>query len=274
MIRVAAVDFLNTLPLIAEFTDGHGPTGYLVERHSPAECAALLARSEVEVGLIPSVEYARIPGLRALPGLCIAAQQEVRSVIVLSRRPLSEVSHIAVDPASRTSVALLRVLLGRSRNPVPELFPWHGSPERALAQHEAVLLIGDAALRAPRSDLFVIDLASEWVGLTGRPFVFAFWAVREGVRLPGPVEEFVAAQRRGLQTIEWRLREAAQRANVSVEEARQYFRHHLCYEFGELERSSLAYFYTLAAEAGLIAEAPVLRFYRDHTDSGVARAAG
>ena len=273
-IRVAAVDFINTLPLIAEFLDGRGPRGYSIERHTPAECASLLARGEVELGLIPSIEFARIPDLKALPGMCIAAEHEVRSVIVLSRRPLREVSRVAVDPASRTSVALLSVLLRRERLTLPELTPWNGTPETALAEHEAVLLIGDAALRVRRGGYFVVDLASEWVRLTGRPFVFAFWAVRGDVRLPGPVEEFIAAQRRGLQTLDWRITDAARRAGVSIEEARLYFRHHLHYEFGELERDSLEHFYRLATETGVISSVPRLEFYRDRIDPDVARAAG
>jgi chorismate dehydratase len=274
LVRVAAVDFLNTLPLVAEFLDGRGPRGYLLERASPAACAARLARGEADIALIPSVEYARIPGLLALPEICIAAEREVRSVLLLSRRPIGELQRVAVDPGSRTSVALLALLLGRGQRAAPELVPWGGSAERALAEHDAVLLIGDAALRAPRAGLHVLDLASEWTAWTGRPFVFAFWAMRDGVRLPGPVGEFLAAQKRGLQTLDWRVAEAARRAGVGVEDARAYFRHHLHYEFGELECASLHHFYALSAAAGLIPSAPTLRFYRDATGPAAARVAG
>jgi chorismate dehydratase len=273
VIRVAAVDFLNTLPLVSEFLEGRGPRGYRVERYSPAECAARLARGDAEIGLIPSIEYARIPGLRILPGTCIAAEREVRSVLLLSRRPPGEITEVAVDPASRTSVALLALLLGRNR-PVPTLKPWSGPPERALAEHDAVLLIGDAALRAPREGRHVLDLAEEWARLTGRPFVFAFWAVRSGVVLPGPVEEFIATQKHGLATVEWHVAEAARRAGVGLEDARAYFRHHLRYQFGDIERASLEHFYTLAAAAGLIPAVPALEFYRDLADPAAARAAG
>jgi len=272
-VRVAAVDFLNTLPLVAEFLDGRGPQGYSVERFSPAECAARLARGEADIGLIPSIEYARLPGLRIVPGTCIAAEREVRSVILLSRRPPSELTRIAVDPGSRTSVALLALLLQREGGPAPSFTPCTGPPEQALAEHEAVLLIGDAALRARREGLHVLDLASEWAARTGLPFVFAFWAVRAGVRLPGPVAEFVAAQRRGLQTLDWRVADAARRAGVGVEEARRYFRKPLRYELGETELASLERFYSLAATAGLIPSAPRLRFYRDARGTAPARPA-
>jgi chorismate dehydratase len=261
--RVAAVDFLNTLPLVAEFLEGRGPRGYEVRRFSPAECADRLARGEADLGLIPSIEYARIPGLLALPHICIAAEREVRSVLLLSRRPPEQVARVAVDPASRTSVALLSILLGRGGRPAPLLEPWSGTPERALAEHEAVLLIGDRALRAARGGLHVLDLAAEWVRLTGLPFVFAFWALRPEAPLPGPLEEFIATQRRGLQTVEWRVAEAARRAGVGVEEARAYFRRHLRYEFGDAERLSLESFYCLAQQRGLIPAVPALRFYAD-----------
>ncbi len=274
LLRVAAVDFLNSMPLVAELMEGRGPRGYRVERSSPAECAARLARGDADLGLIPSIEYARIPGLRALPEVCIAAEREVRSVLLLSRRPARELLRVAVDPASRTSVALLSILLGRDGRTPPVLAPWSGPAERALAEHEAVLLIGDAALRAPRAGLHVLDLAAEWVRWTGRPFVFAFWALRPGLDLPGPLQEFIAAQRRGLQTLDWRLAEAARRAGVGLEEARTYFRRHLHYEFGDAERASLEHFYALAAAAGLIPAAPALRFYADPDAPAVARVAG
>lgn len=274
VVRVAAVDFLNTLPLVAEFLEGRGPRAYRVERFSPAECAARLARGQADVGLIPSIEYARIAGLRALPEICIAAEREVRSVLLLSRRPPEDLERVAVDPGSRTSVALLSLLLGRGGRPAPALSPWSGTPERALAEHEAVLLIGDAALRARRAGLHVLDLASEWSRWTGLPFVFAFWAVRDGVTLPGPLGEFVSTQQRGLQTLDWRIAEAARRAGVGIEEARAYFHRHLRYRFGEQERASLRHFYDLAAGAGLIPSVPALRFYRDAPDPAAARAAG
>jgi predicted solute-binding protein len=273
-VRVAAVDFLNSLPLVSEFLEGRGPQGYRLERFSPSECAARLASGEADIGLIPSIEYARLAGLRIIPGFCIAAEHEVRSVLLLSRCPPAEITHVAVDPASRTSVALLSLLLRKEGRPVPVLAPWSGPPERALAEHEAVLLIGDAALRVERGGLHVLDLAAEWTSRTGRPFVFAFWAVRPGVTLPGPVDEFVAAQRKGLQTLDWRVVEAARRAGVGVEEARAYFRRHLRYEFGEQERSSLRHFYSLSAAAGLIPAAPPLEFYTDIHDAAPVRAAG
>src|SRR5688572_20053821 len=110
-IRVGIVDFLNARPLAHGFRDGRLPA-FLEPRYAaPSGVADLLASGEIEVGLVPSIEVVRIPGLAILPGPCVAATREVRSVLVLSRGPLAAARRIALDRNSRTSQTLLRILL-------------------------------------------------------------------------------------------------------------------------------------------------------------------
>ena len=178
--RIASVHYLNARPLVRGFTHGLRPSRIELVQASPARCAQCLESGSVDVALIPSIEYLRIPGLTVLPGMAIASPREARSVLLISRVAAPEIRSAALDASSRTSAALLRILLSRrSRHPVAyrEMEP---DLERMLQHCDAALLIGDAALRASAAGLRVYDLAAEWYAMTGLPFVFAFWAVRPG----------------------------------------------------------------------------------------------
>ena len=119
--------------------------------------------------LVPSIELGRIPGLEVLPDLCIAAEHEVRSVLLVAREPLERVRRVALDAASRTSVALLEILCAERFGIAPEFTVQPPDVERMLADHEAALVIGDPALRVDRERWRVHDLAGEWHALTGPP---------------------------------------------------------------------------------------------------------
>ena len=112
MLRISVVDFLNARPLTWGLLHDP-PPGVSVSRDLPSVCAAKLASGEADVGLIPSIEYQRIPGLKVVPGLGIAASSEVRSVLLVSDVSREKIGSVALDPASRTSAALTRILLKR-----------------------------------------------------------------------------------------------------------------------------------------------------------------
>ena len=111
-LRISVVDFLNARPLTWGLLQDP-PPGVAVSRDLPSACAAKLASGEADVGLIPSIEYQRIPGLKVVPGLGIAASSEVRSVLLVSDVSREKIGSVALDPASRTSAALTRILLKR-----------------------------------------------------------------------------------------------------------------------------------------------------------------
>ena len=110
MLRISLVDFLNARPLTWGLLH-EPPAGVSVSRDVPSACAAKLASGEADVGLIPSIEYQRIPGLRVVRGLGIAASSEVRSVLLVSDVSREKIRSVSLDPASRTSAALVRILL-------------------------------------------------------------------------------------------------------------------------------------------------------------------
>lgn len=262
--RVSFIEYLNSVPLGWGFLYGPDRGAFEVLIDVPSECARRLAGGEADVGLIPVVEYQKIPGLRILPGISIASRQEVKSVLFLSRIPLERVSRVAVDGSSRTSVALLEILLhhfyGRPRGEV-HYTTCAPEPERMLQQHEAALVIGNPALQMPRPGFLVYDLAEEWNRFTGLPFVFAFWAVREGVDLGAQVEIFYRSRRLGLENVAEIAKVYSRRLGIPPEEIAAYIQENLDYSLDGENLGGLETFFELASSLSLIPSPRALEFY-------------
>jgi chorismate dehydratase len=197
--HVAASSYLNAAPLCYSFIHGEQKDSCEFQSDAaPARCAELVAEGNADAALIPVIEYQRIPGLKIARGACVASRKTVRSVVLASRVPITEIQSVALDTSSRTSAALIQIILGRfySLNPT-----YRSSPPRLsqmLESNDAALMIGDPAMLIDRSTLHVYDLAEEWWKQTGLPFVFAFWAIREDSQSwPGGVD-FIRAKREGL----------------------------------------------------------------------------
>ena len=252
-LRISVVDFLNARPLTWGLLH-ETPPGVDISRDFPSACAAKLAAGTADVGLIPSIEYQRIPGLRVVPGLGIAAASEVRSVLLVSRVSRERIGSIAYDPSSRTSTALTRILLKRRYGLMPREI------EGAAGEADARLIIGDPALKTRLDGNVVLDLAAEWRAFSGHPFVFAFWAAAPGVdagRLRGLLARSYEA---GLQDFPRLVREEALESGLSEPVVEDYLRHALHYELDAGDLAGLDLFYRLAAEDGLIDRPRPLEF--------------
>ena len=263
MLRISVVDFLNARPLTWGLLHDP-PPGVEVLRDTPSVCAARLAAGEVDAGLIPSIEYQRIPGLQAVRGLGIAASSEVRSVLLVSEVSRERIRSVSLDPASRTSAALTRILLKRVYGLDPEYReaetdgppetdpPAHGSPITAHAPSDARLIIGDPALKTRLNGHVVLDLAALWRSFSGHPFVFAFWAVRAG----SAARDVAAVLRRSWEAGRGRfddiVRSEAAESGLSEAVVGDYLRHALHYELDAGDLEGLRLFYRLAVEEGLL----------------------
>src|SRR6478736_8372964 len=144
-LNISVVDFLNARPLVWGLLH-EPPPGVSVSRDLPSACADKLARGEADVGLIPSIEYQRIPNLKIVPGFGIAAASEVRSVLLVSKVSREKIRSVALDPASRTSAALVRLLLKRRYGLEPRYEEGSLSADASTAA-DARLVIGDPALK-------------------------------------------------------------------------------------------------------------------------------
>jgi len=266
-VRFGIVHYLNSWPLAWSFLRGRGPGWAEPVYLPPARVADGLAAGELEVGLVPSAELQRIAGLSVVPGLCIASQNEVKSVLLVSRVPFGEIRRVALDESSRTSAVLVQVLLAERYGVRPEVAPFRPDLEAMLATADAALLIGDPALKVDRSGLHVVDLAAEWRALTGLPFVFAVWAVGPDVEpavAAGEVAPLLAAS---LATAEAEIEEliaaAAAELQLPVDEVRTYLTRHLSYRLGAPERASLDEFFRRAHRHGLLPAPRPLRWVRE-----------
>lgn len=256
-VRISVVDFLNARPLTwGLLHDPSPPPGVSVSRDVPSVCAAKLASGEADVGLIPSIEYQRIPGLRVVPGLGIAASSEVRSVLLVSDVSREKIGSVALDPASRTSAALTRILLKRVYGIEPEYAETADRGRRA----DARLIIGDPALKTRLNGHVVLDLAAEWRAFSGHPFVFAFWAVREAAATPEVSAMLRRSYEAGQSAFPAMVREEAAASGLSEPVVEDYLRHALHYELDRGDLEGLALYYRLAAAEGLIPQARPLVF--------------
>ena len=276
-VRLGAVGYLNARPLI--FGLDRAPR-FRLRCDVPSECARLLHDGEIDLGLIPSIEYLRGESYRIAPDLAIASRGPVASVALFTTRPMPDVRSIVMDTSSRTSVALVRVLCARLFKIAPAIEAHRPDLNAMLARGDAALIIGDKALvwepetdmvrRKPDFDMvrrkpdFIvqkIDLGEAWTSMTGLPFVWAFWAGRAGVLTGGDVAALQAARDAGVKhsaaIAREYFRDAPQHRNLGV----RYLRDNIKYYLGNEEREGLELFYRYAAEIGVVPAAGDLRFY-------------
>jgi chorismate dehydratase len=251
-LSVGIVNFLNSRPLAWGFLQGRWTDRFDAVFHPPARVADLLAAGELDIGLIPAIEVQRIPGLSVLPDLCVAATHEVRSVLLIARRPVAEIRRVALDLNSRTSAALVRILLADRHGLEPEYVQAVPDVESMLVDCDAALVIGDPALQVDRDRYRILDLAAEWRALTGKPAVFAVWAVGSHVEMPDLPVYFEASLRQGLAEIETLIRQSAAELALPEDEVRTYLLESLSYSLGREELAGLTEYYRRAARHGLI----------------------
>jgi cyclic dehypoxanthinyl futalosine synthase len=252
IVRVATVPYVNAAPLIWGLSRPGDAAASELVAEPPARIADLLREGRVDVGLLPVIELQRLEGLEVLPGLCIASRQRARSVFLASRRPIEQVRRVALDSSSRTSAALLRVLLAHRRVAGVSFSEHEPRLPDMLRENDAALLIGDAALKADTSGLQVYDLAEEWYRMTGLPFVFAVWAARAGTPLPRGEQPFVESCRDGLAHIDEIADRESARLGLPRAVVAGYLRENIHYDLGEAERRGLDLFFRRAHDLGLI----------------------
>ncbi len=260
-LRVGIVNYLNSKPLAWGFMKGHHADLFVPSFHPPAQVARLLAEGSLDIGLIPSIEVQRIPRLKILPDLCVAATHEVKSVLLVANGPIEEVRRLALDQNSRTSAGLVRILLAERWGIRPQTVQQRPDIDRMMADADAALIIGDPALKVDRERYFVYDLAAEWRSLTGLPFVFAVWAVRSDVEFTDLSFYFKSSLRYGLSSLDILVREAAAELDLDTTDVRSYLTDNLSFFLREDEIAGLEEFYRRAHAHGLILEPKPLEFW-------------
>lgn len=260
-LKLAIVCYANSLPLSWGFIQNRPKDRFELEFSPPALCADKIEAGSVDIGLIPAIAYQRIPNLRIIPNLSVASKGSVRSVLLVSKVPWSRIRTVALDRSSRTSVALLRILLRMRYQVDPTLYSHEPELASMLRRRDAALLIGDVALTADTAGLYRYDLAEAWLEETGKPFVFAFWACRadSGMEDGSPFEE---SYRYGQAHLDDIVRQQSRQLRMPAEQIHSYLTRCIDYSLDEENLDGLLHFYRLAGEMKLLAETRPLQFVR------------
>ena len=271
---IAASSYLNAAPLCYSFVFGEQRNRCeFLSDAAPARCSEMLAEGRADAALIPAIEYQRVAGLKVAPGACVASKREVRSVLLASRVPLERVRTVALDNSSRTSAALIQIILGHFCG--VEASYRQSPPMLAdmLETNDAALIIGDPAMLIERSSLHIYDLAEEWRKHTNLPFVFAFWAIRadstawrgnpDGRVCDDSLEhkiDFNAARAEGLAHAERLAEIYSERLGLPSGDLLAYLTENISYDLDEECLRGLRLYYELAHRCALIAKPRDLDF--------------
>lgn len=279
-LRISIVQYLNTAPLVRGFTKGPLRGKYQLSFTVPSQCAEALRSGSVDVAIIPVIEYQRIPDLLVLPNLSISSKKAVRSLLLVSRKPLPEVRRIALDRSSRSTQTMVRILCAKRWNIAPEFLEANPDLPAMLRQADAALLIGDPALRLalmaetkgtsnaaglacpadvagiPSSEpVFVYDVVEQWRSLTELPAVLAFWAARRDAVTPEVVRDFQDSLAFGMRQLKEISAESSRELRLSAEKLERYLSENIHYMLDEENLRGLRKYFDLAAELGLIGKA-------------------
>jgi predicted solute-binding protein len=268
--KISIVRYLNAAPLAWGLLEGQQSGSFQPVLSTPAECADQLSSGAVDIGLIPSIEFQRIKGAKIIPGPVIACRHRVRSVLLISNKPLWEVQSVAYDTGSRSSVVLAQILLDEIHRVRPQFRPAEPDLSRMLSQSDAAVIIGDAALKfmedneRPNAEkqkdylklspepLLVFDLVERWKVLTGLPFVFAFWAARAGFTDTSVIDLLKASRDFGVAHTTEIAERYAQTLAMKKEYLQEYLDDNVYYFMDEACSDGLQLFYEKAARIGAI----------------------
>ena len=292
------MQYLNTAPLVYGFTRGALKDKYDLSFTVPSQCADDLRDGRADVAIIPAIEFQRIDDLVVLPDLAIGAKRRVRSLLIVSRKPIQEVKSIALDGSSRSTQTLTRILCAEHWQIKPVFFEaTFGSTARILEQADAALLIGDPALRLAiaitgnatlgangelmcspdkagvnaTETLNVYDVVQEWRRLTGLPAVLAVWAGRREAVTPELVADFAASKAYGMAHLAEISTTASLEQDLPVPDLLNYLQENIDFTLDSENLAGLELYYCLAAKLGLIPRAKAIEWANINTPRYASR---
>ena len=257
--RVCAVSYLNTSPLVWGMLHGPQQGVFDLRFTLPAECADALRSGTADVGLVPTIELARQRDLVVVPGSGIICRGPVRSILLVSKKPMGAIETFAADTSSRSSVVLTQIVLARRFGIRPRVRPYPPKLDEMLELADAALIIGDPALRIDPAmeewrgqPVHVYDMGAEWFEVAGLPMVFAVWAVKNLVADPSLAAIFEESKQYGLGSLDEIVDVESRRLGLDAALVRSYVTEYVHYDLGEDERRSMAVYMRYAGELGLV----------------------
>lgn len=261
--RIGAAWFLNTKPLIYGFQhDLNLQKKVSMIYDIPAINEVQLYKGEVDLALVPSIEYARHASLYELiPSGCISSDSTVKSVMLFFNKNLDGLKKIAIDESSRTSVMLLKILMQEKFGINPDYIVMKPDLDTMLQNCDAALLIGDNALKGTLKTPNYLDLAEEWIDMTQLPFVFAVWAGRRGKVLKSDIDLLTESRRQGIENIRKISTEFAEESDwgADADFYESYLTDNIKFELTDDKMEGLMEFYRLAFMLGLLDTFPDIK---------------
>lgn len=234
---MGAVSYLNTRPLVYGFEQGLMKEEVELIFDYPARIATMLIDGQIDVGLIPVAVLPQLKTHYLISDYCIGASQPVASVCLFSDVPIEQINEVLVDYQSRTSAALLKVLLKEYWNIAPVLTDTNNGYQQNIKGTTAGLVIGDRALVQRKQSAYIYDLAEAWQQHTGLPFVFAAWIANKKLP-PSFIQSFNEATGMGLQHLDEIV------ADISFKEydMHQYYTSNIDYTLDEKKLAAVQLF--------------------------------
>jgi chorismate dehydratase len=245
-----------------------------------------LRTGQADVAMIPAIEYQRIDDLVILPDMAIASKKQVRSLLIIAKKPIQQVKSFALDGSSRSTQTLTRILCAEKWKIAPKFFEAPPDLGAMLQQADAALLIGDPALRiavgiekdswpgaqgqtvCPAATLgisssellYVHDVVGEWRSLTGLPAVLAVWAARRDITTAEVAADFLISRDFGLSRLPEISFDAARDLELPQPTLESYLRHNIDFSLDADNRRGLESYFDHAEKLGLIPQAKPLEW--------------
>ena len=236
-IKVGAVSYLNTKPLIYGFQQGMMNDSIELIEDYPASIAGMLLNDEIDLGLVPVAIIPRLKEYHIISDYCIGTNDEVASVCLFSDVPMNDVKEVLLDYQSRTSVRLAKILLKEYWKVTPLLTDAKADFRQHINGTTAGLVIGDRAFEQRKVSAYIYDLGKAWKDLTGLPFVFAAWISNKKLD-DGFIKNFNAATGAGMGEINTIVAQNP----YPLFDLKKYFTDHISYTLDDKKKAGLNLF--------------------------------
>lgn len=236
-IRVGAVSYLNTKPLVYGFEQGMMKEEITLINDYPARIASMLLNDEIDVGLVPVAIIPEMEQWHIISDYCIGTEGEVASVCLFSETPMENIEKVLLDYQSRTSVALAKVLIREYWKISPELIHANEDFRDHIKGTTAGLVIGDRALQQRKISPYIYDLGAAWKAHTGLPFIFAAW-VSNKLLDDDFIKSFNKANKVGLDNIE----EVVRLNPYELFDLKKYYTQYINYDLDDQKKKGMELF--------------------------------
>jgi chorismate dehydratase len=259
--RVGIHEFLNSRPILYPFLHGLVETPFTLVTDSPANLAQRFAKGDLDIALIPSIEYGRNEDAVISPALCIASLGRVDTVLLFSEMAIDDMETVCVDPRSSSSVAMLKIIFQERFKRDIITITGETDPAMMLRSADAGLIIGDSAFSIDREKYITHDLGEMWYQHCGRPFVHALLCAHKGAKWPHALSALAEAKEIGKSHIDLIARQTA-KTREEAERNIEYLTTRIRYDLNKDEIDGAQYFLETATRKGLC-QRSALKFYKE-----------